>query len=648
LLEIIRSRPRTVRALRNTLGKTHPEISGSLIGEVCRQHGIDLKKKIDPNRLFEIVVAGARALQERTGKTSVIHFAAERQYCPICGDPTEYYKTTRRRSFQTLRFGEVLFRESQVRCRRHRHDVEEGSPLIYGSSFLRSLVPAGSRIGFDAIVSIGTMRFLEYRQVEEVVKALQAQGISSSSSSVSRWADFFLAAVECLHYTRAQKLRKLIERNGGYLLHIDGTTETKSDTVFVCVDRVLGTVLLTEKMASENEEEIERALRRLKTLFGRPRAIMRDMSGRIGSAVAEVFPGVPDRICHFHFLRDIGKDLLGKLYVQMGHTMVRLKINADLRRLRRELEKAIPVDRVRRAATLFRDVSQLEQLPTSCVREYEEVLALRLINWCLDHASDGEGLGFPFDLYRVYYHSRLNRTRLRLARYQGRHPRVMQRCPRLQQLQEIVAQVIDKTLRAEARELRALHRRFQDLRSTFRFEITARAPLASTMSVGSLREIRAYNRGLVAYTKRLLKAEKRGEISDAEKIILKHLETYQFRLPIPEQLAELLSRGHVDRTNNFEESIFRDIKRGQRRQVGKKDISREFSFHGPYLPLMRNLTNDHYVATVIGRIEDLPLRMSELNPHEIDHYIQKLRENRRGKFFEYLKNIDAIELLPAR
>ncbi len=135
---------------------------------------------------------------------------------------------------------------------------------------------------------------------------------------------------------------------------------------------------------------------------------------------------------------------------------------------------------------------------------------------------------------------------------------------------------------------------------------------------------------------------------DVVKIILKHLETYQFRLPIPEQLAELMSRGHLDRTNNFEESIFRDIKRGQRRQVGKKDISREFSFHGPYLPLMRNLTNDHYVATVIGRIEDLPLRISELNPREIDHYIQKLGENRRGKFFEYLKDIDAIELLPAR
>ena len=280
------------------------------------------------------------------------------------------------------------------------------------------------------------------------------------------------------------------------------------------------------------------------------------------------------------------------------------------------------------------------------VQEHEAVLALRLVNWCLDHGKDGEGLGFPFDLYRSYYCSRLNRIRLRLARYQRHHPRVLQRCTYLQQLQHIAARVANDTLRTELRRLRSVHQQFCSLRSVFRFETTTKAPLASTMSVGTLKEIRDYNRGLVAYTKRLLNAERQGKITQTEKTILKHLKTYQLRLPIPEQLAELLSEGKLDRTNNFEESMFRDLKRGQRRQVGKKDISREFGFHGPYLPLMKNLTNDHYVAAVIGRIEDLPIRISELDPQEIEHYSQKLRENRRGKHFEYLKDIDAIELLP--
>ena len=194
--------------------------------------------------------------------------------------------------------------------------------------------------------------------------------------------------------------------------------------------------------------------------------------------------------------------------------------------------------------------------------------------------------------------------------------------------------------------IRELHSEFQALRSVLRFEIKEEAPLAATMSVATLREIRAYNRGLVRYTKQLLASQKKGKTTNGQQIILKHLVAYQFKLPIPEHLAEILAA--VDRTNNYEESIFRDCKRQQRRQVGKKDISREFSLHGPYLPLLHNLKNEHYVAAVIGELSQLALRLSELHPRDIAHYLEKLRENRRGKFFDYLNSIDGIDLLPAR
>jgi hypothetical protein len=38
------------------------------------------------------------------------------------------------------------------------------------------------------------------------------------------------------------------------------------------------------------------------------------MGKEILAAVASVFPGVADFICHFHFLIDIGKDLMGEDY----------------------------------------------------------------------------------------------------------------------------------------------------------------------------------------------------------------------------------------------------------------------------------------------------------------------------------------------
>lgn len=47
---------------------------------------------------------------------------------------------------------------------------------------------------------------------------------------------------------------------------------------------------------------------------GDPLAITSDMGRAFLSAILEVFPDKPNYICHFHFLRDIEKDLLEKEY----------------------------------------------------------------------------------------------------------------------------------------------------------------------------------------------------------------------------------------------------------------------------------------------------------------------------------------------
>jgi hypothetical protein len=165
------------------------------------------------------------------------------------------------------------------------------------------------------------------------------------------------------------------------------------------------------------------------------------------------------------------------------------------------------------------------------------------------------------------------------------------------------------------------------------------------MSIGTIKEVRAYNRDLVTYTKRLQVAERRGEIKESEQIILNHLREHQFELPIPEHLAAIFLSA-LDSTNNLEEGGFRDDKRGPRRQVGKKDISREYTLYGPYLPLIRNLTNENYIAAVVGKIEDLPIRIGETDPRKTSHYLEKLKEARKGKFSDQLKAIDAVGILP--
>jgi len=211
--------------------------------------------------------------------------------------------------------------------------------------------------GYDLIVHIGKLRFFHLKQIEEIRSELLKKGIDFPKSSISRYIDLFLAMVECLHFTKLRKLRRIIKENGGYLLHIDCTTEVKSDTVFVCFDKVTGMVLLSEKVPSEKRDYIKTQLMRLKKYLGDPIAIMRDMSDSLGAAAQEVFKKAIDRICQFHLLKDIGKDLLKDFNIELGKRISKLKINAELNRLRRELESSISSDMMEAGVCLLENKS---------------------------------------------------------------------------------------------------------------------------------------------------------------------------------------------------------------------------------------------------------------------------------------------------
>jgi hypothetical protein len=66
---------------------------------------------------------------------------------------------------------------------------------------------------------------------------------------------------------------------------------------------------VTKKMPSDDSKHIIPLLNTFKSNDGSPIALVHDMGNAILKAVKSVFPTVPDYICHFHFLRDIGKDL---------------------------------------------------------------------------------------------------------------------------------------------------------------------------------------------------------------------------------------------------------------------------------------------------------------------------------------------------
>lgn len=100
------------------------------------------------------------------------------------------------------------------------------------------------------------------------------------------------------------------EELGNYVCHLDATCEGLDPLLMSSLDSLSEIVLGNVKLPSEDEQQIVPYLQRLKQTFGVPVALVHDMGTGILKAVAKVFPGVADFICNFHFLRDVGKDLL--------------------------------------------------------------------------------------------------------------------------------------------------------------------------------------------------------------------------------------------------------------------------------------------------------------------------------------------------
>jgi hypothetical protein len=69
------------------------------------------------------------------------------------------------------------------------------------------------------------------------------------------------------------------------------------------------------KIASENEDELRPAVEKTVSLFGDPIAVVRDLSTAEAGAVDKLRDrGIPDLVCHYHFLGAIGKKLFDHHY----------------------------------------------------------------------------------------------------------------------------------------------------------------------------------------------------------------------------------------------------------------------------------------------------------------------------------------------
>lgn len=329
---------------------------------------------------------------------------AESEQTDCCGQHLILQKT-KERSVITLSIGKIHIHETIKQCKvcKKTYAPEEPSQLA----------PQYCNFGFDVIVYIGRAVFQRHRTESEVAAELQEQNVLISEREVSYLAKKFICYLAVAHQEKVPEIRELIENNGGSCLHFDGTNDGGGPHLIVAVDEQEKLVLGSIKALSESTASVSLLLEQVKCDYGNPVALVHDMSKANLGAAQNVFPGVADYVCHFHFLRDIGKDLFGYEEAQIRSILQGNGIKGQLRTLATKLRESVNGDQLQwRLGKKTQDPE-----PESFCYMAETDVTYLLIEWILDFTEELSGYGFPFDREKLVFIQRMQKSETSFTPY---------------------------------------------------------------------------------------------------------------------------------------------------------------------------------------------------------------------------------------
>jgi len=90
------------------------------------------------------------------------------------------------------------------------------------------------------MLAIGFLRWLFDYQREEIQLFLEGRGVNISTGEISRLSEEFLLRFYVLHKKHSSNLKKIFEKKGGYILHLDGSAESGDEITFTAKDGITG------------------------------------------------------------------------------------------------------------------------------------------------------------------------------------------------------------------------------------------------------------------------------------------------------------------------------------------------------------------------------------------------------------------------
>jgi hypothetical protein len=530
--------------------------------------------------------------------------------CPDCRAPLQVYKT-QCRTVQTLPLGCYSAHETLLHCERCPNDT------LYGAESLSQLVPAGCTFGYDVLVFVGRALFLRQRRAEEIIAELQAHQVRLSPSEVGYLGKKFVVYLALAHRQSAPRLKQAMRAQGGYILHLDGTGEGGGPMLMSSLDSLSEIVLGNVKVPSEKTEQIVPFLEEIKRRFGVPVAAVHDMGHGILAAVRRVFPGVPDFVCHFHFLRDAGKDLLEADYDTIRQRLRQHGLTEKLLYYARRFKTAI--DEQPGLVERFCQDVQGHCLPSQKLEVFPLLCAYALIQWALEGKADGEGYGFPFDRPHVQFAKRLRALGQGLEQIKDVHLRGQwaDNKPLFKLSCELKSICADDGLQRMLTAIDLKIELFDRLRGAMRI---AEAGGAAGLNSGSRPMAIGPIQKAVEHFHQEITSRADYPSTPHWQALIGQIDKYKDKLfadPITVKTPGGSRRLQPQRTNNLMERFFRDFRRAARRRSGHNSISRLLQSMIADTPLVRNLENPGCLKTLLNGQATLEERFAQIDAETV-------------------------------
>lgn len=519
--------------------------------------------------------------------TPVIPFYCETETC--CSQKKFTVAKTRQKTVQSLA-GPFIAHETLLEC--------EICSKVYSSQELLRLVPERCNVSYDVLVFVGMEILLKHRTIQEVLDQLSDRNVRISKSEVGYLVRKFVLYLAVAHQRATPRINQAMTLSGGYILHLDAAHEADAPVLFTGIDSLSKMVLANVKMPSESSDHIAPFLRKLRENYGEPLACVHDMSKGICKAVKDELPGVPDYICHYHFLADIGKDLLEPSYRSLRICLRNHSASTRLNSLARETKKELAAKN-QKSSLLAKAIGKAFK-PES-PELVEEALIYSLSLWILKGKNTGNGYRFPFDRPLLEFAERVLQMKANMSEMKASAGDQNFSGKFIKKFEKIVFDVVeDQELTKAVRELKWRSRIFDHLRAAMRFALPNGSDGLNEKGADVDMQV---IKDSVSKFKNQIKENPKLSSDRLIGNMLEQIDKYGEKL-FAAPLIVNTPAGKVaiipQRTNNILEQFFRKMRRGYRRRTGNDCMRREFRSMLADTPLIKNLENSKYLEILLN------------------------------------------------